>query len=171
MMPRGAVIFVFFLLAVSLFFAVGSFNYSGMAGFVPLVLAIPTALLAVVVLVGEWFPSVTRYFEVGLEDLLSTGGGEGQNPPVHAPRAGEIKLIVQTFGWFVAFALILFLAGFYVAAALFALPFMRFQGKIDWLGSMAVTLLVEAFFYVVFEQLLNVNLFEGVLFGSFVLPL
>jgi hypothetical protein len=171
MKVRGSVIFGFFLLAVSLFFAFGSFEFHGMVGFVPLVMAIPTALLTVMVLLGEWFPSINRYFEVGLEDLLSTAtGGEGA-PTASVARAGEARLVVQTFGWFVGFAVILFLAGFYVATALFALPYMRFQGKISWLGSAAVTLLVEVFFYVVFEQVLNVSLFEGILLGGSVLPL
>lgn len=169
MKVRGSVIFGLFLLAVSLFFALGSFRYAGMAGFVPAVLAFPTAVLTLIVLIGEWFPSFTRYFEVGLEDLLPTHSDE--DPPTSVAPAGGMKLAVQTFSWFVVFGVILFFAGFYVAAALFALPFMRFQEKIGWVGSMAVTLLVEVFFYVVFEQLLNVNLFEGVLFGSFVLPL
>lgn len=167
----GSAIFGLFLLAVSLSFAFRSFSYSGMAGFVPLAMAIPTALLTVIVLVGEWFPSVTRYFEVGLEDFLSTTPGEGEDPSVSAPQPGEVKLIVESFGWFVAFAVVLFFAGFYVAAALFALPFMRFQGKIGWPSSVGVTVLIEAFFYVVFEQVLSVNLFKGILFGSFVLPL
>lgn len=171
MKVRGSVIFGFFLLAVSLFFAFGSFEFHGMAGFVPLVMAVPTALLSVIVLLGEWFPSVSRYFEVGLEDLLSTATGGEEAPPASVARAGEARLVVQTFGWFVGFAVIFFLAGFYVAAALFVLPYMRFQGKISWLGSAAVTLLVEAFYYVVFEQVLNVSLFEGILLGGSALPL
>ena len=169
---KGSVIFGFFLLAVSLFFVFGSFEFHGMPGFVPLVMAVPTALLTVIVLLGEWFPSVNRYFEVGLEDLLSTAaGGAEEAPPASLDRVGEAKVIVQTFGWFVAFAVILFFAGFYVAAALFALPFMRFQGKLGWLSSVGVTVLMEAFYYVVFERVLNVNLFEGIIFGGVVLPL
>lgn len=171
MKVRGSVIFGFFLLTVSLFFAFGSFEFHGMTGFVPLVMAVPTALLTVIVLLGEWFPSVNRYFEVGLEDLLSTAAGGEEASTASLTQAGEARLVVQTFGWFVGFGVILFLAGFYVATALFALPYMRFQGKISWLGSAAVTLLVEVFFYVVFEQVLNVSLFEGILLGGSALPL
>lgn len=167
----GSVIFALFLLAISLFFTLGSFRYGGMAEFVPLVLAIPTGVLTLIVVVGERYPGLTRYFEAGLDAWLSTTAGGSQNPSVSRVSLREAKLVLKTFGWFVLFGVLVFLAGFYVATALFALLFMRFQGRIGWVGATGATLFAELFFYAVFERILQVNLFSGILFGSPVPPL
>lgn len=169
MRVKGSLIFGLFLFAVSLFFLFGSFSYRGMAEFVPLLFSIPTALLTLVALLGERYPRFMRYFEVGLEELLPTTPVQSQNPSA-APRE-EAKLIAQTFGWFGVFVTILFLAGFYVATALFALLFMRFQERVGWIGSIATTVLAELFLYLVFEQILQVNLFSGIFFEDRVPPL
>ncbi len=168
---KGSVTFALFLLSLCLFFGALSLKYKGLAGFVPLAFAVPTAALILIVLVGEWFPSVTRYFEVGLEDLLSEAAIEREDPPFSSEQLEDMAPVVKTFAWFLAFGVVLFIAGFYVAAALFALSFMRFQGKIGWPACVTVTLFMEAFYYVLFEQLLNVNLFKGILLGGSFPPL
>lgn len=168
---RGSTIPCLFLLGLSLFFLVRSFSYRGMAEFVPLAFAIPTVLLTLTVLFGERFPRILPYFEVGLETLLTTAVAEETSPSASHARTEEARLVVQTFGWFVAFTVILFLLGFYVATALFAPLFMRFQGKISWSPALIVTLVSEVFFYVVFEEILAVNLFKGIIFGASVPPL
>jgi hypothetical protein len=170
MKPKGSVIFGLFLLLVSLFFLFWSFSYRGMAEFVPLVFAVPTTLLTLLILLGERYSRVAQYFEVGLEELFSTEAAQSQNPGASTAPRGEVKIILRTFGWFAAFAAIVFLAGFYVATALFALLFMHFQGRIGWIGSIGATLLSEIFFYAVFDRMLQVNFYPGIFFGAQIPP-
>lgn len=168
---RGSTVFDLLLVAIAILFAVSATGYRGMAGFVPLVLAIPTGLLAAMVLLSPRFPAVIRYFEGGLEDLLHKSPAEEQNPGASRARPDELRLILQSFGWFVGFTVLLFFAGFYVAVGVFALAFMRFQGRIGWMGAIVVTIVAEAFFFFIFEQTLNVSLFRGIFFGASLLPL
>lgn len=171
---RGSVILGVILVGVTVFFAVTSFWYNGMAGFVPLILAVSTFCLAVLVLVGEWFPGIMKAFEVSLEDVLTSAAVEGEiESPVEPPKptGNEMKVILAVFGWFIAFAIALFFCGFYIATGVFALLFTRLQGKLGWPGAIFMVVLGLGFFYGAFQEALGVDLFEGVLFDAQVPPL
>jgi hypothetical protein len=171
---RGSVILELVLVGIAVFFAVGSFSYNRMAGFVPLALSIPTLCLALLVLAGERFPGILKVFEVSLEDVLTSVAGEGNvESPVEPtkPKGNDLKVIIMIFGWFAAFAVVLFFLGFYIATGVFALLFTRFQGKLGWPGAVFMTLLGLGFFYIAFQEALGVDLFEGVLFDAQVPPL
>ena len=60
---KGSTLLGVILVATSLLFFGWSFSYRGMAGFVPLVLSIPTVALAVVCLAGERYPGILKVFE------------------------------------------------------------------------------------------------------------
>lgn len=171
---KGSTLLGAILVAVSALFLVWSFAYNGMAGFVPVVLALPTTVLAALCLAGERYPGILKAFEVSLEDVLSTAAGDAK---VEGPAAsegagaGEMARITRMFVWFAAFGVLVFVAGFYVSTTLFALFFTRLQGGVSWQGSAFVTALALGFFYFVFEETLKVDLFAGVLFGAFVPPL
>jgi hypothetical protein len=171
-MKKGSVILGIILVGITGFFAISAFSYHGMARFVPLVLSVPTLCLVVLVLLGERFPAIMSVFEVSLEDVLARGEGDVESAAEPAePKGNEFGLVVLMFAWFSAFAVVLFFAGFYIASALFALFFTRFQGKIGWFGSILMAVLGVGFFYFVFQETLNVDLFEGLLFGAQVPPL
>lgn len=169
---KGSVLLGIVLIGISAFFAVGSFSYRGMAGFVPLVLAVPTLCLAALVLAGERFPRLMKAFEVSLEDVLA--GPQSQDEAASAPgetRGSELATIVVMFAWFAGYAAALFFVGFYVASGVFALLFTRYQGKIGWFGSVLMAALALGFFYIVFQEALHVDLFAGALFDAQIPPL
>ena len=171
---KGSVILGLILVGIAVFFAAQSFSYNGMAGFVPLILAVPTLCMAVLVLAGERFPGIMKVFEVSLEDVLSSAAAQGDiESPVEPtkPKGGEVKVIFAIFLWFSAFAVVLFFFGFYIATGLFALLFTRFQGKLSWIGAVFMVLLGLGFFYGVFQESLGVDLFEGLFFEAQVPPL
>ena len=160
------------LVATALLFFSWSFSYGGMAGFVPLVLAFPTVVLAALCLAGERYPAIMSAFEVSLEDVLSTAAGSEDAPAEdEGPKAGEFGLIVRMFVWFTVFGVLVFISGFYVSTLLFAIFFTRFQGRIGWPGTIFITALALGFFYFIFEETLAVDLFAGIIFGAFVPPL
>ena len=171
---KGSVLLGIILVAASLLFFGWSFSYGGMAGFVPLVLAFPTVVLAALCLAGERYPAIMSAFEVSLEDVLSTAAGSedaGDTAAEEGPKAGEFALIVRMFVWFSVFGVLVFISGFYISTFLFAVLFTRYQGRIGWPGTALITALALGFFYFIFEETLAVDLFAGVIFGAFIPPL
>lgn len=171
---KGSVLLGIFLIGISAFFAVSSFSYRGMAGFVPLVLAVPTLCLAALVLAGERFPRIMKAFEVSLEDVLAgpqSEDGAASAPAPDGTRGSELATIVIMFAWFAGYAVALFFVGFYIASGVFALLFTHYQGKIGWFGSLVMVTLALGFFYIVFQEALHVDLFAGALFDAQVPPL
>ncbi len=170
---KGSTLLGVILVFTSLLFFGWSFSYGGMAGFVPLVLSIPTVVLAILCLAGERYPRIMSAFEVSLEDVLtSAAGGEGAVPVEETgPKAGEMGLITRMFLWFAVFGVLVFVTGFYVSTLVFALAFTRLQGGIGWPGALFITALALGFFYFIFEETLAVDLFAGVIFGAFIPPL
>ncbi len=169
---KGSVLLGIILVAASLLFFGWSFSYGGMAGFVPLVLAFPTVVLAALCLAGERYPAIMSAFEVSLEDVLSSAAGTEDEAPVEeGPKPGELGLIVRMFVWFSVFGVLVFISGFYISTLLFAVLFTRYQGRIGWPGTVFITALALGFFYFIFEETLAVDLFAGVIFGAFIPPL
>ena len=170
---KGSTLLGVILVATALLFFGWSFSYGGMAGFVPLVLSLPTLVLAVLCLAGERYPAIMSAFEVSLEDVLA-GAATGEHDVDTAqegPKVGELRLIVRMFVWFAVFGVLVFISGFYVSTLLFALLFTRYQGRIGWPGTVFITALALGFFYFIFEETLAVDLFDGFLFGAFIPPL
>ena len=170
---KGSTLLGVILVATSLLFFGWSFSYRGMAGFVPLVLSMPTVALAVLCLAGERYPGILKVFEVSLEDVLTSAAEvKVEIPGAQArPKAGDMGLITRMFGWFALFGLLVFITGFYISTTVFALSFTRIQGGINWFGAVFITALALGFFYFIFQETLSVDLFEGVLFGAFIPPL
>ena len=172
---KGSTLLGVILIATAALFFGWSFSYGGMAGFVPLVLAFPTLVLAALCLAGERYPRIMSAFEVSLEDVLTSAAGAedaAEEAKVQqGPKAGEFALIVRIFVWFTAFGVLVFIAGFYVSTFLFAVLFTHRQGGIGWPGTAFITALALGFFYFIFEETLAVDLFAGVIFGAFIPPL
>ncbi|MCY4488641.1 MAG: tripartite tricarboxylate transporter TctB family protein [Deltaproteobacteria bacterium] len=170
---KGSTLLGVILVATAALFFGWSFSYGGMAGFVPLVLAFPTLLLAALCLAGERYPRILSAFEVSLEDVLSSAAGAEDvvETAQQGPKAGELGLIVRMFVWFAAFGVLVFITGFYVSTFLFAVLFTHKQGGIGWPGTAFITALALGFFYFIFERTLAVDLFAGVIFGAFIPPL
>ncbi len=173
---KGATLLGVILVAAAGLFFAWSFSYGGMAGFVPLVLSLPTLLLAALCLAGERYPRIISAFEVSLEDVLSSATGaeeEGAKAQeaTQGPKAGEFAVIVRMFIWFAVFGVLVLITGFYVSTFLFAVFFTHYQGNIAWPGTVFITALALGFFYFIFEETLAVDLFSGIIFGAFVPPL
>lgn len=171
---KGSTLLGVILVGTAALFFGWSFSYGGMAGFVPLVLAFPTLVLAALCLAGERYPRIMSAFEVSLEDVLTSAAGADDAADAAArqgPRSGEFALIVRMFVWFTVFGILVFISGFYVSTFLFAVLFTRYQGRIGWPGTAFITALALGFFYFIFEETLAVDLFAGVIFGAFIPPL
>ena len=68
--------------------------------------------------------------------------------------------------WTAGFVALVAGVGFIAAIPLYTLAFMRLQGRMPWRRCAVAAGLVTAVTWIVFEQLLRYNVFEGALFGG-----
>ncbi|MBI2853943.1 MAG: tripartite tricarboxylate transporter TctB family protein [Chloroflexi bacterium] len=67
-------------------------------------------------------------------------------------------------GWIMAFALGIWLVGFLVAIPLFILTYMKRHGTM-WLISVAFAVLIPLIIYSVFQRVLHISLYQGLIFA------
>ena len=67
-------------------------------------------------------------------------------------------------GWIAGFALVSYLAGFLISIPLFILSYLKINGR-GWLAATAITVIMLAFVYGIFELALKVQLYRGLLFS------
>jgi len=123
----------------------------------PLVIAIPALLLTIVIL----FIDRLRDRKPG------SGGDEGQAMDLSADRSVPASMVVRRatifFCWLFAFAAAIWLAGFYVAAALFVFLFLFLVANEKWWFSMVYTIAAMIFMIGLFDMIMNTFWIEGAL--------
>jgi hypothetical protein len=65
------------------------------------------------------------------------------------------------FGWIVGFIALVFLLGFPLTVPLFIFLYLRFQSKIRWLTTIAITMLTWGCFYLLFQSLVHIQFEAG----------
>ena len=68
--------------------------------------------------------------------------------------------------WMIGFMVLTFFVGFYISIAVFCFTFLKFQEKVAWLKAFLVTAGIWSFIFAVFKLLMDLHMFEGVLFGA-----
>jgi len=150
---RGDFLFSLFLIAVAGYAAFSAWHWSFKTGFFPLALAIPLIILVVVHLVLE----------------VVGGSEKASGPAVETEFANDVppevarRRVVEIFSWIVGFILLVFLLGFPAAVPLFLFSYLKMQSRIGWLQSITLTAGAWAFFYFLFQRLLNLQFEDGVI--------
>jgi len=168
---KGYFWFTVVLLVFALVFGAVSLTYSAEARLVPLLVAVPTALLCVVILLSERYPGLIKNFDVSITDLISTDKDLAERFKTSSDRGDDSpRRVVANFGWFVSLFIGIFLVGFLISVTLFTLLYLKFIWRISWLKVSIVTLLVGAIIFGGFELLLEAELYRGILFGAIIPP-
>lgn len=112
--------------------------------FVPIIIAIPTCLLGIAIIVrdrksGSVTEKVSKDIKVLLKDNIQA-----------------ISLL--------ALALVTYLLGFLAGTALFLLLYLKFVGKESWRLSIIISLCTTAAIYGIFVKAFSMRLFAGILF-------
>ncbi|MFC2059656.1 tripartite tricarboxylate transporter TctB family protein [Chloroflexota bacterium] len=81
-----------------------------------------------------------------------------------APK--EVTTIIIAAAWLIGFVVLIFLIGFVLAALLFGGAYFKLHNR-GWIGSIAFGLVMGIFTYVVFDLLLGVDLYQGVIYIPF----
>ncbi|MBI4186098.1 MAG: tripartite tricarboxylate transporter TctB family protein [Chloroflexi bacterium] len=101
-----------------------------------------------------------------LKDILVRDGREKIVTPGKADESEEAKDDLRGYlpsiGWVVAFSLSIYLLGFLIAIPLFALTYMKLHG-VKWLQTIVFAILATALVYGIFERLLEVTLYRGLI--------
>ncbi|MFH5822320.1 tripartite tricarboxylate transporter TctB family protein [Georgenia sp. AZ-5] len=119
--------------------AVVALDFAGRAGLAPLIVAVPTAALAAVVLIQE----ITRW-------------RSGRR------RTARRRLIENPYAWISTYAAAFYLLGALGALVLFSTSLMRWRGHQPWRMTLIVTVGTAVAFFVATEVLLEESLYRGV---------
>ncbi len=137
------------VLIVTLVFLFEAASMDGLSNkLLPLMIAIPVAVLAAVGLLREIFPS---------DKAEKTEEGTGENK---APVSMRSYLVVG--GWLIGFFAAIYLVGFLIASLLFVLSYMRTHG-IGWRVVAISTVLTPVIIWAVFSYALKFFLPQGLL--------
>ena len=142
------------LLAVALGMFAWSETYSQQAAQFPAMVAMLMILLAILDLLSR--------VKGRLGDLVRRIGGAGfdRREMTHNPTArAEWSLVLWIAGAFAAMAVI----GILPATPLFCTLFTRYRGQRSWRAALTVGVAVLAFQYVIFEWLLDYQLYRGLI--------
>lgn len=146
--------------AVAVAFLVWSYAYDGRAHVVPMLIgwcAVALTLLDLFVHTETRSGRALRGVLTGRPLDASTA------PDSSAPRAaGPVAACLWTAGFVALVAAI----GFIAAIPVYTIAFMRLQGRMAWRRCAVAAGLIAAVTWIVFEQLLRYNVFEGALFGG-----
>ena len=165
---NSASFWVNIIFLIILFIAmIGSFNYSERARLIPLAVCIGVSILILIVLIGEKYSRLIRSFDSSLIDV-SSGSSNGKllsESITMRERDGPGKVAI-IFGWLVGFFVLIYLAGFLIAIPISVLTFLKIWSRLPWTKTMVIAAVTWGFIYILFEVIMKVDLFEGILFGG-----
>jgi hypothetical protein len=155
------------LLVVPLVIIFGRYGFHEKARAIPLLAGIATLILGIIALIGEAIPRIGKKFE---SDLFTLDNGEVKNEP--DPEVEKVKSpdptkqILGCLALLVGFFIMIWLAGFLLAVPVFVFLFLMIFAQARLVNAVLITLVTEAFVFVVFQYLMGFELFGGILFGE-----
>ncbi len=146
-------VFTWLLLIFFIFLFFMTWRYGAKARLAPLFMLIPG-----IVLTGLQLWRSYRRPEAIKEEGVDEEDGESYE--ISAPFDQEMWMV----GWFVAFAVAVWLVGFLVATPLFLILFLRFWAKESWLLALLLGGLTDVFIYFTMEWAFSIILYRGWMF-------
>ena len=156
----GAILFSALITLFIVVISIYALDYKPKVRLVPLLVGIVSLGISILVLINEIHPlPMFAKFEIDL--MGSLGEKETDNEPQMIPS----KMLAIIF-WMIGFMALTLLVGFYISIAVFCFAFLRFQEKVGWLKSVSVTAGIWVFIFLIFSVVMDLQMFEGVLFGA-----
>lgn len=104
-------------------------NYPEDVRLVPFVIGIPTVVLFVLLLTGEFYPTLMRWMESTLEDLWG-GQAKGSGVQAVSQELTSWSSVSRVIGWAVAFFALVFFLGFFLVPPLFVAAFLVVEAEV-----------------------------------------
>ncbi|MEX0619571.1 MAG: tripartite tricarboxylate transporter TctB family protein [Pseudohongiellaceae bacterium] len=135
-----------------------------------IIVCVMAALFLVVITVGAGYSQGAQIapVAVGLVGLLCTlgetrGRHESSDSRGSNHESGMKEFPVDLFLWLLSLIVLVVLLGLIAGAAMFVAAFLRWRERRTWVSSLATSIATTGFVYFVFEVLMDVLLFRGVL--------
>jgi hypothetical protein len=137
----------------------GSHVYDGRQRLVPLVIGIPTMLLLIGITVVELWPGLAQF------NRAKGGGEEEPVPAATAPgiNAGRWQRVVTIFGWLIGFYIFTLIFGYYLSVPIFLAAFFNREADVALPKSILIAIGVSVVFFLLFNLLLDIPLWPGIL--------
>jgi hypothetical protein len=167
MRKKIAILYTMVMLVVPLVIIIASYGIPEKARAVPLLTGALTLLLGILALICEIVPRIGKIFEA---ELFTIDTGEAKKEPDPAVEEVSIsdltKKILGCLALMVGFFIMIWLVGFFLAVPVFVFSYFMIFAQTRWINAILVTLVTEAFVFVVFQYLMGFELFQGILFGD-----
>jgi len=161
---QGSFIFTLVLTLLVLAFALGALRYIPAARQIPLVVAVPTLLLLIFLLVAELVPNLSARGGGGFTNVLETqlqgrpgGARTGVSDTTDRP---EWRASLPVMGWMASFVALTMLLGFRISVPVFLVAYLRVRGKIGLLRAVLIGLAVSAGLYVALNSA-RITIWQG----------
>jgi hypothetical protein len=155
------------LLVYALVFVVYSFRYGREARLIPLLVALTTLALVILVLIHDHRPlAFLQRMDIDLTSKYRTQS-------ISAPQDSRpsITSLVYIACWIFGFFIAVLIIGFHFSIPLFTLVYLKIKGKVSWFKAASSAAVLGAAAYAVFELIMGFRLFQGWLFGEILPPL
>lgn len=109
---------------------------------VPFVIGIPTVVLFIVLLIGEFYPPLMEWMESTLEDLW---GGKRKGPVVESlsQEATSWSSVIRVMAWAVAFFVLVFFLGFFLVPPVFIAAFLIMEAGVSPFRAIVASLITS----------------------------
>lgn len=144
----GQALFSLLLMLILVWFVVTATGYNETARFVPLVVGIPTLLLAVYQVQVDW-RKAARASKAATEKPESVPSDRNET---------------NAALWVISCFVVIWLIGFEWGLPLYSFAYAKVKGKQPWLLSLVPAVAAFLVMWIFFLQILHVSLFEGVVF-------
>ena len=154
-----------FLITIALSLTLGALQYAGNQRITALVIGVPTITLLVLLMIAEVTPALvraTRAFGVSEDDAPDVGDGDDQ-PNVGSMNTGTWQRVAIVYAWLVLYFIMTFVLGHYIATPIFMMLFFTRESGLSPKRAAAVTVGSAGMLYVLFEMVLDIPLWTGVL--------
>ena len=159
--------FLLILALFSIITIVDSLSFPGYAGLLPLCTGFAMLVFSAILVSMRFSSRLSEVFGAyfGLKTQVSERADtmkQGQEEALPWAR------VFICLGWILAFFALITLLGFFISIPLFTFAQLRLFCRRRWLSSLAATLIIWGFVYLI-STLLDMRLFPGVIFGG-ILP-
>ena len=147
-------------MVIALSITVGALQYDGNQRIAAVVMGVPTIVMLALLMIAGVAPGLSRFtraFGVSDDDEPNAQASAG------AMNAGTWRRVGIVYLWLVLYFAITFVLGHYIATPLFMAAFFMRESGLTPRNAVVVTIAASAVLYALFEMLLDIPLWTGVL--------
>ena len=134
-----------------------AFGYDRKSALLPILVSATSLALGGLVVASEISPKVQRIF---MTNLFQIGTTKKDSESIRALNFG------LTSFWVILLLVLIFLFGFLFSLPVWIFCYILFQGRRPWPHALIASVSIWLFLYGFFVRIMNLELFQGILFGG-----